>query len=277
MTKSNCTHDSRFWAALLGWLPLSAMGCAEVAALPDDGPGDVVQAEQIDPSSLFAQWAALGSSRGEANDLRSWSQHGAPRSGNWEIDAGGTSVEQTVNGAPSYFLSAQDFIDVSISGTFEVSDGSDDDFIGFVFGYRDQAGSQTEGDFLLFDWRGGDQSTASEGFTLTRIKGAVSNSASTNTPWWGHTHESMEVLASDYGPGKGWQPNREHEYSLTYLQDRVLIKVDGVEIFDLTGEFEGGRFGFYNLSQAKVRYSALTLESVAPGFLAQGSNAPAAR
>ncbi|MFT5049755.1 MAG: hypothetical protein ACI8QZ_001148 [Chlamydiales bacterium] len=254
MTKKHATYDSRFWIGLAGWLPLSLIGCASAMAVSQVDPAASLQTGLC---SISTAEAVPGAPRYDAIDLGDWQQGGRARSGNWSIDPGGQSVLQALNGAPTSFHSARKFIDVTIAGTFEVFDASDDDFIGFVFGYEAHGGDESRADFLLFDWRGGEQSSAAEGFTLSRVAGPMSNSAGIGTPWWGHTHPSIDVLATDLGAGKGWRHGRKHEFELSYLKDRIRIVIDGLQVFDLPGEFESGQFGFYNFSQARTRYSLL--------------------
>jgi hypothetical protein len=66
------------------------------------------------------------------------------------------------------------------------------------------------------------------------------------------------VLATDYGPGKGWEIFKKYEFDLCYYGDRVTIAIDGKPVFDVKGTFPAGRFGFYNYSQAAVRYEGFT-------------------
>ncbi len=189
-------------------------------------------------------------------DLNTWSQAGPTGNGNWNVSDDGGSVLQTVNGQPTFFISPTDFIDVTINGTLRVETTSDDDFIGFVFGYREPLGTGTTGDFLLFDWKQGQQSGAAPGFTLTRVDGTVGSSG-----WWPHTSSAMEVLSSDVGAGKGWQDHTTHDFELIYRSDYIRVRIDGLTVAEVDGVFEPGRFGFYNYSQAQVRYTSFTSSS----------------
>ena len=74
--------------------------------------------------------------------------------------------------------------------------------------------------------------------------------------FWGHVDSpEFDVLATSFGSDKGWADNVEYEFELIYESDRIRISIDGTPIFDVAGGFEPGRFGFYNYSQAQVRYS----------------------
>lgn len=66
-------------------------------------------------------------------DLRSWQVNGA---GSWTVAANGLSVDQTINGDPTFFVSN---FNVSSSALLEGSiqvfnAASDDDYIGFALG-----------------------------------------------------------------------------------------------------------------------------------------------
>ena len=184
-------------------------------------------------------------------DLNNWTQEGIPANGNWTVAPDGSYVTQSINGDPTYFVSDTNYINTEFKGTLEVQTTADDDFIGFVFGYN---GSN---DYLLLDWKQGTQSWnggyAYEGFTLSRI-----TDTDTTTDFWDHTGTGIEVLDTNYGDEKGWLNNTEHEFTLTYSLNRILIDIDGATIFNVAGAFDDGKFGFYNYSQANVKYEGLT-------------------
>ncbi len=69
-------------------------------------------------------------------DLSTWTVEG-PDLGNWSVSDDGTSVLQTVNQlGPTFFVSPGALFDQSINGSFGVETTSDNDYIGFVFGYQ---------------------------------------------------------------------------------------------------------------------------------------------
>ncbi len=174
-------------------------------------------------------------------DLSSWT---ATSGGSWNVDATNTSVLQTINGSPTFFLSDIDYIDTQFDGTFGVETTSDDDFIGFVFGYNNS------NDYLLFDWKQTDQYWSGlgyAGFTLSRISGSDVN-------FWDHSGTDITVLASDYG-NNGWADNVTYNFTLDFTTTRIIIDINGTNIFDVTGAFNTGKFGFYNYSQSNVRYT----------------------
>lgn len=217
-------------------------------------------------SAALAVGLAGGSAWALPLDLSSFTQYG---SGNWNVAADNLSVTQTQNVNQGAFVSGDSFINSSFEGSFEVQTNSDDDYIGFVFGF----GADDSSPFFLFDWKQLDQSGSYDGFTLARVTGGLSA-----IPFNSHQDSATgyEVLATDVDTStadpKGWDYNTPYDFKLTYQTNRILIEVGGGDplgaglqtIFDLSAadaglaSFEAGRFGFYNYSQANVRYEGFT-------------------
>ncbi|MBB1274922.1 PEP-CTERM sorting domain-containing protein [Psychromonas sp. SR45-3] len=198
-----------------------------------------------------------------AIDLNTWNQSGNSSNGNWNVAADGTSVLQTINGNPTFFISNDSFINNQFTGTFGVETTSDDDFIGFVFGYNGLD------DFYLFDWKQSTQvysgNTGSEGFTLSKISdGANVNSLDA---LWGHNGNGIDVLGTDYGNDRGWVDNTTYEFTLNYTDTSIDIFINGgtfsdENIFSLAGlNNDSGNFGFFNSSQSQVRYTGFKEEA----------------
>lgn len=188
-------------------------------------------------------------------NLGNWTHEGLLENGNWTISEDSTSVRQSVNDEPTFFVSPDTFHNVTIRGSFFV-DGTDDDYIGFVFGYLRPVGEEEYFDFYLLDWKGNTQSGAQEGFTLSKVLGYVDVGSGTNTshPYWDHMDTTQTVLGTYYGSTYGWARNVEYNFELIYESNRIRITVDTTLLFDITGDFRPGRFGFYNYSQPGVNY-----------------------
>jgi Thrombospondin C-terminal region/PEP-CTERM motif len=205
-------------------------------------------------------------------DLSTWGQRGTPGNGNWVVAPGGTSVLQTVNGNPTFFVSGSDQINTTLRGKIKVETSSDDDFIGFVFGLNGPMTTGNDMDFLLFDWKQLNQGAAREGFALARVQGTVP-AAQYDPVFWDRVDNptyGYDNLASNLGLDKGWEDNVEYDFTMLYQDSRIKIDIAGgafgagQTIFDITGTFGTGRFGFYNYSQSNVRYSGLTEEDTPP-------------
>lgn len=204
-------------------------------------------------------------------NLGGFTQYGA---GFWNVASDNLSVTQTSNTNQGAFVSADGFIDSSFEGTFRVNASSDDDYIGFVFGF----GADDSSQFYVFDWKRGDQSDSADGFTLASVTGGLGA-----IPFSNHQSNAVgyDVLATDVDTStaepKGWVAFTTYDFKLTYQTDRILIEVGGGSpvtsslqtIFDVSAAqagvtaFEAGRFGFYNYSQGNVTYAGFT-EIAAP-------------
>ncbi len=200
-------------------------------------------------------------------DLTTWQKRGPAANGTWNVASGGGSVTQTTNGNPTFFVSPGNFLNSTLSGTIRVV-SSDDDFVGFVFGFQGPAATGNDMNFLLLDWKRGNQTfggrLAQEGFALSRVNGTITDY---NPGFWGHTDsDEFDVLATDYGADRGWRPSILYTFEVLYQENRIEVVVSGgafgtgETIFDLAGTFEAGRFGFYNYSQAGVTYAGITEE-----------------
>lgn len=179
--------------------------------------------------------------------------------GKWEVLPGGRTVEQLRNGGATLFLSPNDVINTVIKGTIKVDTNSDDDYIGFVLGYQDVVDSNYE--FLLFDWKQGDQTneigTAYAGFSLAKVKGNLSIddlSGSSNYFWYHREDEKFEILRTKWLTTNGWKDYKTNTFEILYTYNRVKVKVNDQVIFDVEGTFKPGKMGFYNCSQGHVIY-----------------------
>jgi len=188
-------------------------------------------------------------------NLGNWTHEGLLANGSWTISADSSAVVQSVNDEPTFFVSPDTFENVTIRGSFSVS-GGDDDYIGFVFGYQRPVGQEEFFDFYLLDWKGRAQAGAEEGFTFSEVLGYVNVGSGTNTshPYWNHMDTTQTVLATLYGTAHGWNSGNVYDFELIYEPNRVRISIDTTLIFDISGTFRPGHFGFYNYSQPGVTY-----------------------
>jgi hypothetical protein len=205
-------------------------------------------------------------------DMNNWSRTG-PGNASWNVEPGGHTVLQTVNGDPTFFVSDQTFGDIIMQGTIKVATTGDDDYIGIVFGFSAPVStSDNYYNMVMYDWKQNTQSangyTGQEGHNLSRVDGIFSGSEYWQY-FWGHTDTGpggkFDVLATDYGGTKGWVDNYEHTFRLIYSSTQIKIVIDDVTIFDISGSFPSGKVGFYNFSQAQVRYGNVQISQVGPG------------
>jgi hypothetical protein len=227
---------------------------------------------------IGVQSALLAQCGGNIDFSTDWSKKGPASAGTWTVSGGGSSVTQTINGAPTFYVSNQDYIDVKISGTIKVNTTNDDDWVGFVFGYKDPV---TPADspiqkYYLFDWKQANQTgatgecytAAKEGFSLIKVDTSIdlTNACAMQPLYWGHeSYPGFNVMDSTYGSAYGWSDNTTYHFTLTYTSKLIVIEINGDTIFNVPGCYEGGKFGFYNLSQDHVIYSNFSYQLI-PNF-----------
>ncbi|MGP1345991.1 MAG: CARDB domain-containing protein [Phycisphaerales bacterium] len=187
--------------------------------------------------------------------------------GNWVVASNGLSVDQTVNGEPTYFISDFELVDANFAGTFRVNTSGDDDFIGFAFGFTDLG---AESSHYLLTWKQLFQNPAPEGAKLLRIDGIPT----ATEIWNGVDSAHVTVLAQNTGAGTGWDDFVTYEFFLSYQENgsiRIIIQREdnGALVWD-TGIINdpdpigGGRVGFFNYSQSNVNYAGFTSAPLAP-------------
>ena len=214
-------------------------------------------------AATFLLATPLAVAQGIPADLNTWSKKGPDGNGNWNVQEGGASVLQTNNGEATFFVSPNDFFNTTVSGSFGVETTSDDDYIGFVFGYQEPTGATTDYDFLLFSWKQFAQNGDSPGFVLSRVDCMTCltfGNYNQDRPATGYT-----ILQEN--PGTGWADNVPYTFALLYTADSVRVDISGgtfgagqtviaLDAADAGLEsFPSGKFGFFNHSQPSVRYS----------------------
>lgn len=202
-------------------------------------------------------------------DLSTWSAvsldfPSGQAAGNWVLDGGNTSVTQTLNADPSFYLNNVNQTQYSMQGTWNVMTAEDDDYMGFVFGY------QNSSNFYLFDWKQSGQSYqgryATEGMTIRKVEGPTGDGVadlSLATLWENKFNmDYMTILATNHSGTKGWEDNVDYSFHLDFNLNpgeiKIVIMEGLIELWNVTlndTTFESGQFGFYNYSQEQVRYS----------------------
>lgn len=208
----------------------------------------------LKPNEVFAETSELN-----YVDLKNWTRLG---DGIWNVEEGGRTVRQTINGKQTFFLSDNVYKNRIIKGTIKVDTDDDDDMVGFVMGYQDPISNIYN--FILIDWKQLNQDPitggykAYEGYTIGKFNGELANIMGTYTQYfWEHSTADgkYQSFATNYGSDKGWDDFTEYQFSILYTEDRIKLMIDNKEIFDIEdGNFDEGRFGFYNYSQAQVIY-----------------------
>lgn len=192
-------------------------------------------------------------------DLTGWTAEGSQQ--NWVVQAGNDSVRQTVNGQPTVFYGTDNAIGRKLSGTIRVGADGDNDYVGFVLGFDPGELSAATPDYILVDWKQGNQDVAKMGLAISRVSGAIN--LNQNNAAWAHTGVVQELQRGATLGNVGWVDNVTYSFDLYFYASNIEVWVDGVKQIDLDGSFSDGRFGFYNYSQSNTLYAGIT-EDVAP-------------
>lgn len=205
-------------------------------------------------------------------DFSGWTRYGDVNCV-WVPQTPPTSV-MSGNVAPfwySFFVGPDTFMNVRITGSFQVQDFIDDDYVGFVFGYKQPLTTGTNNsththDYWLFDWKQTYQNyfgwIAQQGKSLNRVNGSFTMSQASSFPgFWVHGNSpTFQVLASSWGAGTGYADFTTYNMELLLTPTRVKIFINNVLLFDQSGCFEPGLFGFYEMSQVNILYSNFSYE-----------------
>jgi len=188
-------------------------------------------------------------------DLSSWQQEGG---GNWTLATGNNSVFQSVNTPdPAVFYNNTDSQGLALSGEITVQTNSDDDFIGFVLGYDTGDAANASANYLLIDWKQRNQALSNTvnglaGLAVSKVSGIFDFDE-----FWSHTGAVTELQRATNLGSTGWADNTTYDFDLIFNANNVQVQVNGVTELNIFGSFANGSFGFYNLSQERVRYAGI--------------------
>jgi len=210
-----------------------------------------------------AALASLSTAQAGPVNLNTWSH---TVGGSWNVAGDNNSVLQTVNGNPTIFYSNLNDKGKSLSGTITVETTSDDDFIGFVLGFNAGDESNPAADYLLIDWKQGTQGSygcsANAGLAISHVSGALGD----NSGAWCHApaNNVTELARATTLGATGWLDNTTYTFDLTFTDNLVEVFVNGLLEISIAGIFGDGSFGFYNYSQATVRYAGIEEDILPP-------------
>jgi hypothetical protein len=167
--------------------------------------------------------------------------------------------------ASVYYNETQLPAGVEIRGRFSVRTTSDDDIIGFVFGWQDP------GHFYLFDWK---QAAQNDGTCGLASEGASLKVVSTETPiedctdFWrsAGTDKVRPIVDVVQNPG-GWKDNTDYDLVLSFRPGMISVRVfeggEAVVVIDSNDStYTDGKFGFFNYSQQDVRYEFFSISPI---------------
>lgn len=253
---------------------------ADKLTLGDSTAGDISISQRISPSVdtlhlITSGTIAKGTPKAVALDMSFWQQRGPAGNGNWDLN-GANEVVQRINGDPTFFVTndPNGYVGAVFEGTILVATQGgpnwdaawngdawfdDNDYVGFVFGFKEPSAATNDYDFYLFDW---DQEGKPAGGhqTLARVTG-------NNSIPFNHSNTANFNVLQQQG-AVGWQEDVSYDFKISYEQDNVTVNVKGgaygaawTEVMNydnpdpVNSAFQAGAFGFFNYSQSHVRYS----------------------
>lgn len=176
---------------------------------------------------------------------------------NWVLSNGNTTATQTVNADASILLGNFDITGQQIEGTWRAGTSSDNDFMGFVFGY------QNRGQYYLFDWKQGDQNDAL-GFADAGMSFKIVNTGGADPTgadlWPTAGSANVDVLRHNT---IAWAENVDYNFRLNFTPGLFEIEVrQGANVLEnwiiADATYTSGQFGFYNYSQGPIVYNGFT-------------------
>jgi hypothetical protein len=152
---------------------------------------------------------------------------------------------------------------VEVTGQFSVETETDDDLIGFVFGYQDAQ------HFYLFDWK---QTLQVDPICGTSEEGAALKVVSSPSPlthcedfWSSSGNARVSVLVPASSNPTGWLDNTVYDFRLLHRPGHIEVEVleANTVVVSLQASddtYPSGRFGFYNYSQELSRYQFFAIQ-----------------
>lgn len=213
---------------------------------------------------------------GETVNLLCWEEadYQGGSAGNWVVAPDGLSVEQLVNAQPTFFVSDFDLVGSQFQGTFRVNTASDDDYIGFTFGYQGLAADEG---YYVFHWKQGTQNLPLlPGFQVLRIQGDVTASDIQLGGIADPVPKAIAVLAQETAPDNalGWQDFVTYRFFLTFQENgsiRIIIRRDDNDalvwdsgLLQDPNPLGAGKVGFFNSSQSNVQYAGFVTNELLP-------------
>jgi cysteine-rich repeat protein len=187
-------------------------------------------------------------------DFTLGTQTNVGNSATWSVASDGLSATQTINSLPSIFVVP---VTASVLGTFAfeitVNTTTDDDYFGIAVGVDPGEPADPAPDFLLIDWKQGNQiafgAAANAGLAVSRVTGP-----GTEGDYWGHIGPVNQLQRGATLGSTGWSDNTSYTLEVVFTTTSMQVFVDGSLELDITGAFSDGGIGIYNFSQQDTSY-----------------------
>ncbi|MCA9602003.1 MAG: hypothetical protein KC417_08265, partial [Myxococcales bacterium] len=237
---------------------------------------DVARVCAEDGSSYRELTCDTGCANGKCNPIRfdmGWSVHQfnlandpITTSAEYTFENDGLVTVQNANPMASVYLYDTELPKAySVAGRFSVETASDDDLIGFVYGWQDPE------HFYLLDWKkfaqnDGTCGLADEGAALHLVD-AASEIVDCTDLWKSEGTDNVTPLVPTSTNPDGWDSDVDYDFVLTVRPGmaRIVIKAGDTTVVSAEStdaHYTNGKFGFYNYSQAAVRYEFFTITPI---------------
>uniref|UniRef100_A0A4W4H7J0 TSP C-terminal domain-containing protein n=1 Tax=Electrophorus electricus TaxID=8005 RepID=A0A4W4H7J0_ELEEL len=187
----------------------------------------------------------------------------------WMVLNQGMEIIQTMNSDPGLAVGYTAFNGVEFEGTFHVNTVTDDDYVGFVFGYQDSSS------FYVVMWKQTGQTywqdtpfraTAQPGLQLKAVKSRTGPGERLRNAMWhtGDTPGEVTLLWKD-PRNVGWKDKTSYRWHLSHRPHVGYIRVQLYECTTLVADsgvvmdtsMRGGRLGVFCFSQENIIWSNL--------------------
>ncbi|XP_028314380.1 thrombospondin-4a [Gouania willdenowi] len=187
----------------------------------------------------------------------------------WVVLNQGMEIVQTMNSDPGLAVGYKAFSGVDFEGTFHVNTVTDDDYVGFIFGYQDSSS------FYVVMWKQTEQTywqaapfraVAEPGIQLKAVKSRTGPGEYMRNSLWhtGNTSEQVRLLWKD-PRNVGWKDKVSYRWYLQHRPQVGYIRArfyEGSKLVADTGvildtSMRGGRLGVFCFSQENIIWSNL--------------------
>lgn len=176
---------------------------------------------------------------------------------NHVFSQGGTVACNIANALPSAFVCPREFENVRVTGTFGVQTANDNDAIGLVWGWQDNA------HFYILNWKQATQPVPlwanaewPAGITIKRVQGDAGPLDSQDVLRPVDTANSTLLADPSTTTPLGWDDFEEYDVVIDYASPSTHIVItrvsDSVDVLDVTildDTYPSGRFGTFDASQ----------------------------